>query len=101
MESKFLLVNSLHESLVLNVMDYNDHRQNALLGSASFALEVLEQDATQEDISSPILKDGKDRGELRFEVNFYPVIALSNTSEGAVQKLPETSTSLDMSLWLY
>jgi len=78
-------------------MDYNDHRQNALLGSASFALEVLEQDATQEDISSPILKDGKDRGELRFEVNFYPVISLSNTSEGTVQKLPETSTSLDMS----
>lgn len=98
METKFLLVNSLHESLVLNVMDYNDHRQNTLLGSASFALDVLEQDATQEDISRPILKDGKDRGELRFEVNFYPVISLSKTSEGAVQKLPETSTSLNVPL---
>ena len=93
METKFLLVNSLQESLVLNVMDYNDHRQNTLLGSASFGLDVLEQDATQEDISRPILKDGKDRGELRFEVNFYPVISLSKTSEGTVQKLPETSTS--------
>ena len=101
METKFLVVNSLHESLVLNLMDYNDHRQNSLLGSASFALDVLEQDATQEDISRPILKDGKDRGELRFEVNFYPIISLSKTSEGNVQKLPETSTSLDMSLGLH
>ena len=97
METKFLVVNSLHESLVLNVMDYNDHRQNSLLGSASFGLEALEQDATQEDISCPLLKDGKDRGELRFDVNFYPVISISKTSEGPVQKIPETSTCLDMS----
>ena len=96
METKFLLVNSLHESLVFNVMDYNDLRQNSLLGSATFALDVLEEDATQEDISCPLLKDGKERGELRFDVNFYPVISLSTTSEGAVQKLPETSTSLDI-----
>ena len=98
METKFLLVNSLHESLVLNIMDYNDHRTNTLMGSASFALDVLEQDATQEDISRPILKDGKDRGELRFDVNFYPIISLSNTSEGAVQKVPETSKFLDIPL---
>lgn len=97
METKFLLVNSLHESLVLNVMDFNDHRQNTLMGSASFALDVLEQDATREDISCKILKDGKERGELLFDVNFYPVVSLSKTSEGPVQKLPETSTSLTMS----
>ena len=97
METKFLLVNSLHESLVLNVMDFNDLRQNTLLGSASFALEALEQDATQEDISRAILKDGKERGELRFDVNFYPVVSISKTSEGPVQKLPETSTSLTIS----
>jgi len=94
METKFLLVKSLQETLVLNVMDYNDHRQNSLMASASFGLDVLEQDATQEDISRPLLKDGKDRGELRFDVNFYPVISLSKTSEGTVQKLPETSKSL-------
>lgn len=93
-ETKFLLVNSLHESLVLNVMDFNDHRSDSLLGSASFALEILEHDATQEDILRPILKDGNDRGELRFDVNFYPVITLSKTSEGAVQKLPETNVGI-------
>lgn len=75
-------------------MDFNDHRQNSLLGSVTFPLDVLEQDATQEDIVRPILKDGKDRGELHFEVNFYPVISPPKPSEGIVQKHPETSTSL-------
>ena len=74
-------------------MDFNDHRSDSVMGSASFALEILEHDATQDDILRPILKDGHDRGELRFDVNFYPVISLSKTSEGAVQKLPETSMS--------
>ena len=97
METKFILVNSLQEFLVLNLMDYNDHRSNSLLGSISFGLDVLEQDATQEDISRPILKDGKYHGELRFDVNFYPVISLSKTSEGTVKKLPETSTPLNVS----
>ena len=36
------------------------------MGSASFALDVLEQDATWEDTSCNILKDGKERGELLF-----------------------------------
>jgi Ca2+-dependent lipid-binding protein len=72
-------------------MDFNDHRSDSILGSASFGLEVLESDATQEDILRPILKDGHDRGQLRFDVNFYPVITPSKTSEGTVQKLPETS----------
>lgn len=97
METKYLLVNSLHESLVFNVMDYNDHRQNSLLSSASFVLDVLEQDATQDDISRPLLKDGKDRGEVRFDVNYYPVISTSKTSEGTVQKLPDTSAPFSMS----
>lgn len=75
-------------------MDFNDHRHDTVLGSASFSLDVLEQDATQEDISRPILRDGNARGELHFDVNFYPIISLSKTSEGTVQKLPETSTPL-------
>ena len=60
-----LVPNLLRESLALN-MDFNDHRQDTLMGSASFALNVLEQDATWEDTSCNILKDGKERGELLF-----------------------------------
>jgi len=88
METKFVLVNSLSESLVLNLYDYNDHRKNTLLGSASFELAKLEQDATWEGIVSPLLTDGKERGELRYDVSFYPVLKPEGQEE-----IPDTSES--------
>lgn len=74
METKFLLVNSLTDSLVLSLFDYNDHRKNALLGASTFELSQLQEDAIREGIASPILKDGKERGELRYDVSYYPVV---------------------------
>lgn len=76
----------MSEHLTLSVWDYNDHRKNALLGSTSFELGVLNQDSTQEDIHSQLLKDGKDRGELRYDVSYYPVL----TPEDGQTELPET-----------
>ncbi|KAG5353458.1 hypothetical protein C0989_006615 [Termitomyces sp. Mn162] len=88
-ETKFVLVNSLQESLVLTVWDYNDHRKDFLMGSTSFELSKLLEDATQEDIHAVILKDGKDRGELKYDVSYYPVL---EAAEG--EQLPETSVGI-------
>jgi Ca2+-dependent lipid-binding protein len=74
METKFLLANNLNESLVLTVWDYNDHRKNTELGAATFELAGLLEDATQEGQEKPILKDGKERGDIRFDVSWYPVL---------------------------
>ncbi|KAJ7456618.1 C2 domain-containing protein [Mycena latifolia] len=73
-ETKFILVNSLNESLVLSLYDYNDHRKNVLLSSTSFELAQLQEDATREGIEATLLKDGKERGTLRYDVSYYPVI---------------------------
>lgn len=70
----FLLVNSLNETLNFNLMDHNDHRKDTLLGTAMFDMQRLMDDASQEGITTPIYKDGKDRGELRADVIFYPVL---------------------------
>ena len=69
-----MLINSLNESLVLGLWDYNDHRKNTLLGSTSFEMAQLLEDATREDIQSPVLKDGKEKGFLRYDVSYYPVL---------------------------
>lgn len=74
METKFILINSLNESLILSLYDYNDHRKNALLSSTSFELGPLVEDATREGIEATLLKDGKERGILRYDVSYYPVI---------------------------
>ena len=90
METKFILVNSLTENLLLKVWDYNEHRTNTDLGFASFDLSKLEADATQENLEQSILKDGKPRGTIRFDVNFYPVLK-PEIDAGGVETLPDTS----------
>lgn len=74
METKFILINNLAESLVFNLYDYNDHRKNSLLGSSTFELAQLQEDATLEGLASQLLMDGKERGELRYDVSFFPVL---------------------------
>ncbi|KAG9088467.1 hypothetical protein FS749_002138 [Ceratobasidium sp. UAMH 11750] len=71
-EVKFLLVNSLTETLNLSLLDHNEHRKDTDLGSASFELSSLTEDATQEGLVRKVLKDGKERGELKFDVAFFP-----------------------------
>jgi Ca2+-dependent lipid-binding protein len=88
-ETKFLLVNSLTDSLILTLYDYNEVRKDTRLGSASFALEKLKEDAKQEGIESHILKDGKEKGLLRYDVSFYPI--LKPQAVNGKEELPDTS----------
>lgn len=91
-ETLFILVNSIQESLILDLFDFNDHRADTELGAATFELARLQEDATQEGINSTIFKDGKDRGELRYDVSYYPV--LKPTMVDGKEEMPETSMSL-------
>lgn len=83
------MINSLQESLVLSVLDYNDHRPDTELGAATFELGQLLDDATQEGINSTIMKDGKDRGTLRYDVSYYPV--LKPVMIEGKEEVPDTS----------
>jgi Ca2+-dependent lipid-binding protein len=93
-ETKFLLVNNLTDALVLTVWDYNDHRKNTELGAVMFELDALRQDATREGLEGPVLKDGKEKGTLRYDVSFYPVLKPAAVgADGVEEPLPETSES--------
>lgn len=63
------------------------------MGAASFDLSALGEDGVQEGIEARILKDGKDRGELRFDVSFYPVLKPQQIDGGKEEELPDTSES--------
>ena len=76
-----LLINNLTETLNLTVFDYNDHRKNTLLGAASYELAKLQDDAEQENLQAALLKDGKERGEIRFDLSWYPVLAAEEGKE--------------------
>jgi len=60
--------------LVFSVWDYNEHRKNTLLSSTTFELAGLTEDSTRENIVSNLLSDGKERGELKYDISYYPVI---------------------------
>jgi Ca2+-dependent lipid-binding protein len=72
-------------------MDYNEFRKDTEIGATAFELAKLNEDATQDDLSFPILKDGKQRGELRFDVSYFPVLK-PQVNESGVEELPESST---------
>ncbi|KAG2023600.1 transmembrane protein [Coprinopsis cinerea AmutBmut pab1-1] len=89
-ETKYILVNSLHERLVLDLYDYNDHRSDQKLGTTAFELSQLEDDATHEGINGQLLKDGKDRGELRYDVSFFPVLG----PDAETGEVPESTVGI-------
>jgi Ca2+-dependent lipid-binding protein len=93
-ETKFILVNSLTEQLVLSLYDYNDHRKDTLLGEASFDLSELVEDATRENLETPFLLEGKDRGHLRYHVSFYPVLKAGAIGDSGEMELPETNVGI-------
>jgi hypothetical protein len=59
---------NMHETLTLTVLDHNEHRKDSVLGVASFDLALLAEDATHEGIVAKIFHEGKDCGELVFNV---------------------------------
>ncbi|KAG9314629.1 C2 domain-containing protein [Chiua virens] len=91
-ETKFVLVSSLQEQLVLAVLDYNEHRKDTPLGSAIFEMNKLNEDAALEGVELPILKDGKERGRIRFDVSYYPVLKPQNID--GKERLPETNVGI-------
>jgi hypothetical protein len=96
-ESKFLLVNSLNEILTMDVYDYNDHRKDTELGSGSFDLQSLQDDAEQEDLVSEVMLGGKPRGTLKFDLRFFPVMKTVEGPDGTEEPLPESSESSSLS----
>ncbi|KIJ45255.1 hypothetical protein M422DRAFT_207610 [Sphaerobolus stellatus SS14] len=92
-ETKFLLINSLSESLSMSVKDYNEHRKDANMGIATFELGKLKEDANLEDLVAPITKEGKPRGELRFDAAFYPVLKPTKV-DGVEQPLPDSNVGI-------
>lgn len=90
METKLILVHSLKESIILNLVDFNEHLKDTPLGSVNFPLSKLVEDQTHEDIVDTIVQHGKDHGELRYDVNYYPVIEVE---EGKEEVLDSSTSS--------
>ncbi|KAK0530378.1 Tricalbin-2 [Tilletia horrida] len=93
-ETKFILLNNLNGMLTLVLNDYNQHRADTRLGIASFDLKELSEDPEHELISTPVVLDAKDRGEVQYSLSYYPVIKPEKGEDGKEKPLPNTTSGV-------
>ncbi|KAG8929500.1 hypothetical protein FRC02_005514 [Tulasnella sp. 418] len=91
----FLLLkpSNMTESLTLTIKDHNEHRRDTDIGTVSFELQALQEDATQENIIREVLKDGKERGEILFDVSYFPALK-PKIVDGKPEPLPESNVGI-------
>jgi Ca2+-dependent lipid-binding protein len=83
METKYILVNKLEGALNLHVYDHNARRKNQRICTAAFDLNVLKSEPLHEGTVTKLQEGGKDCGELRYDVNYYPVANLGDPTAAA------------------
>jgi Ca2+-dependent lipid-binding protein len=93
-ETHFILVSSLADVLNFNVFDFNELRTDDHIGTASAELAPFAEDAEVEGAVAKILGGGKDRGELRYDMFYYPTIQAEKKPDGTLEPLPDIPTGI-------
>lgn len=93
-ETKYVIITSFHDSLDLEIFDFNDFRKDKELGVASFRLEQLEEESIFEAERLEVISSGKARGVVNADIRFFPVLEETTLPDGKVQPPPETNTGI-------
>jgi Ca2+-dependent lipid-binding protein len=93
-ETVNIIVTSLKDSLTINLFDYNDIRKDKELGTATFALEQLEEETDHENLHLEIMSGGRPRGILQADVRFFPVLEGTTLEDGTKEPPPESRTGI-------
>jgi Ca2+-dependent lipid-binding protein len=93
-ETHYVLITSFNDSLDIDVYDYNDIRKDKKLGSASFALENVEEIYEHENERLELTSDGKARGMLLCDIRFFPVLEPKKLEDGTIEPPPESNQGI-------
>ncbi|CAO2649745.1 Nn.00g010370.m01.CDS01 [Neocucurbitaria sp. VM-36] len=93
-ETVNIIITSLKDSLTINLFDYNDIRKDKELGTATFALEQLEEDADHENLHLEVMSGGRPRGIVQADVRFFPVLEGTTLEDGTKEPPPESRTGI-------
>ncbi|RMZ68452.1 membrane bound c2 domain [Pyrenophora seminiperda CCB06] len=93
-ETVNVIVTSLKDSLTINIFDYNDIRKDKELGTATFALEQLEEEAIHENMQLEVMSGGRARGIVSADVRFFPVLEGTTLDDGTKEPPPESRTGI-------
>ena len=93
-ETHYVIITSFNDSLDLDVFDFNDIRKDKKLGSASFALDNVEEVYEHENERLELNHDGKARGMLFCDIRFFPVLQSRKLDDGTVEPAPESNQGI-------
>ncbi|KAI8365587.1 C2 domain-containing protein [Blakeslea trispora] len=94
-ETLFVLLNTVNETLVMELMDRNVGRADSSLGTCIFDLKSLsDSDNVIEGLSLPVLKKGKTCGEVKCDLQYFPVNAPNKQEDGTVVPAVESNSGV-------
>lgn len=93
-ETLYIIITSFTDALTIQVWDWNDIRKDKELGTATFALEQLEQTNEHENLHLEVLANGKPRGQLQADIRFFPVLEGRKFEDGTIGPPPESNTGI-------
>lgn len=92
METLYVVVHSQDISLELNLYGHHEHRSDTLIGTKLYPIADIINHEELTSVSSRVVKGGKDKAELLFDLTFYPVLPTSELTSGALRKLLRPSS---------
>ena len=93
-ETIYIILVSLVDTLTFQVYDWNEYRKDKELGTATFALDNLEQATEHENLQLEVMGNGKARGVLQADVHFFPVLEGRKLEDGSMEAAPESNTGV-------
>ncbi|KAI9830545.1 MAG: hypothetical protein M1819_005503 [Sarea resinae] len=93
-ETIFVIITSMADSLTLQVYDFNDYRKDKELGTATFALDQLEEIPEHENLQLEVMAAGKTRGQIQADVRYFPVLEGRTLEDGTMEPPPESNTGI-------
>ncbi|KAG0830248.1 hypothetical protein G6F16_007650 [Rhizopus arrhizus] len=94
-ETFFVLLNHTKDNLVFDVKDRNVGRSDTSVGTCTFDLKKLEEvDNVVMGLSLPVLKKGKICGEVKADLQYFPVNLPDNDEDGTVIPPQESNSGV-------
>ena len=93
-ETIYVILTSLVDTLTLQTYDWNEYRKDKELGTATFALDNLEQATEHENLQLEVMANGKARGVIQADVHFFPVLEGRKLEDGSQEAAPESNTGI-------
>lgn len=93
-ETVYVIITSLTDTLTVKVFDYNEYRKDKELGTASFALDRLENISEHENLQLELMANGKQRGIVQTDVRYFPVLHGRKLEGGTEEPPPESNTGI-------